>query len=168
LSDNLPSATVPVPVSKVCLAEFAQKHNVKLSPWAYEGISNLNGSISQIKESVNRIKKYIDNDEPLFFSKGLLEFNEELYSKLTQEDKKRFGDCSTAFCLMIRKEFGQNQFHKILKSEKGIKGFEEILHFKGYTDLDKSFKQYLFDIIKEVGTNNVPDEYLQIQNRKQD
>lgn len=168
LANDNPSKIIPVPVTEVCLAEFAQKHNIKLGYWSTRGMSSLNGSIDQIKAKVLEVKPLIEKNEPIFFSKGLLEMNAENYQKLDDAKRKLYDDCAMMFCLLLRKEFGQDIYIKFMKTasesdpEAAIKS---VLGFKDYSALDATFKRYMFDLTRDVSMSKTPDHYLQIREK---
>jgi hypothetical protein len=82
LMNDSPSKTVPVPLTEVCLAEFAQKYDTKVAFWAQRGMGLLNGSLDQLRGRVIELKPYLDRNDPIFFSSGLMEMDFAGYQKL--------------------------------------------------------------------------------------
>lgn len=168
LIDGPPSHTVPIPLTEICMAEFAQKYNGNFGVWTYKGMSYLNGTLDQIRKNILDIKPLLDKNEPLFYSKGLLEMDYERYRLLSDEQKSTFNSCSTVFALMIRKEFGQEKFLKFLQKtaenapEQALK---EILLFEDYDKFDKVFKRYMVDLTNDISVGRTPDSYLQIKEK---
>lgn len=168
LINGPPSHTVPIPLAEICISEFAQKYNADFGVWTYKGMSNLNGTLEQIRSRILETKTKLDKNEPLFFSKGLLETNFEQYKILSEDDKKIFDDCSTIFTLMLRKEFGQEKYLKFLqKTSEGPpeNAVKSVLMFKDYNELDQSIKRYMIDLSNDVSLGKTPDSYLQIKER---
>lgn len=165
LIDGPPSQTVPVPLTEVCMAEMAQRHNSRFPLWAVRGMSRLNGTLGQIRSQINDLKAIIDRNDPVYFSKGLMEMDAEQYAKLDDSKKRLYDDCAMALCLMARKEFGQNAFHHLLKGASDghpEQSLKTVLKFQGYDTFDRSFKRYLSDLTAGVASGKTPDSYLQI------
>lgn len=168
LCSDSPSKVVPIPLSQVCLAEFGQRYNSKVGIWAIRGMSQLNGTIPQIVERVTAIKPVIERNEPLFFSRGLLEIDADQYSQLDQNKRRLYDDCAMLFCLMIRKEHGQDKFLKFLKksSESGAESaIKEVLGFNDFDHFDRTFKRYMIDLSRDVSAGKTPDHYVQIREK---
>lgn len=171
LVDDSPSKTIPIPLSKACLSEFAENYKTNFPWWAYVGMSELNGSISQIKQSMIEINNSIKSNNPMFFSEGLMEMTEVEYRKLSPEKRAIFDRNAAAFCLMIRKEFGQNKFLLFLKecSDGNSKvALKNVLGFDSQNEFDGSFKRYMADLSQDCLLGKTPDSYLQIKPRIED
>lgn len=168
LLNGPPSQTVPVPLTEVCLAEFAQKYNARLPVWSQRGMAMLNGTLPQIRERIAEIKPVLERNDPMFFSKGLMEMDADAYKKLDADKKRLFDNCAMAYCLMIRKEFGQNNYLNVLKGcsdgspEAAI---QKVLGFADYAAIDRTFKRYMTDLAREVVAGKTPDSYLQIKEK---
>lgn len=168
LLDDLPSKTVPMPITEVCLAEFSQRYNTKFGSWVYRGMSSLNGSIPQIRAAILDIRPVLDKDDPIYFSKGLLEMDMDKYSKLTIEQKKLYDKCAMTLCLLIRKEFGQDKYLDLLKRSSEIgadKAVNEVLGFENCDQFDKTLKRYMIDLTNDLTSGKTPDHYLQIREK---
>lgn len=169
LCSDLPSKTVPVPLTEVCLAEFGQRHKVAFGMWATRGMAQLNGTISQIRERIAEVKPLLDRNDPLFFSKGLFEMTPDQYAKLEPAKQRLYDNCALIVCLMIRKEFGQNHYLRMLKAasegnpETALKS---VLGFDSYDSFDKTLKRFMIDITREVVAGKTPSFYLQITEKK--
>jgi hypothetical protein len=164
LADNSPSHSVPTPLTEVTLAEFGQKYNANFGHWTYRGMSLLNGPLDKIRQQISGMKTSVNADAPIYFSKGLLEMTKEKYAALPEDQKESFDSAAVIFCLMIRKEFGQEKFHHMMQDaitepENGLKKWSG---FESYDDFDKTFKRYLIDLSREVAEKKTPDRYLQI------
>lgn len=170
LANKAPSSTVPVPLTEVCLAEFGRKYDTDFSWWTYRGMSLLNGSLGQIRESIASVKNLLDSDQKMFFSQALLKATKEDYAKMTEEKKRVFDLSSIVFCLLIRKEFGQDRFHHMMKESTidAEKALIDATGFKSYSDFDKTFKRYMGDLSNDVINDKTPDHYLQIYEPKKD
>lgn len=164
LADTLPSHSVPIPLTEVCLAEFSQTYNTKFGWWSQRGMSLLNGSLDQIREQIASIKKPFDANTPLYFSKSLFSLSREEYYKLPDQQKKLFDSAAVLFCLLARKEFGQEKFHYLIKEIplNPEAALAKVTGFASYDDFDKTFKRYMFDLSNDIINNKTPDRYLQI------
>lgn len=168
LIDGPPSHTVPTPLTEVCLAEFAQRYQGNFGVWTFRGMGKLNGTLEQIRKSILNIKPRLEKNEPLFFSKGILEMTYDQYKLLPDDQKVLYDDCATVFALMIRKEFGQDKYLRFLQKtaenapEEAIK---EVLMFGGYDNFDRVFKRYMTDLSNDIAATKTPDSYLQIRER---
>lgn len=168
LMNGLPSQTMPSPLTEVCMAEFAQKYNTKFSVWNVRGMMCLNGTIPQIKERIAEIRPMLEKNEPLFFTKGLMEMDQDTYSKLDESKRRTFDNCALMYCLMIRKEFGQDNYLRVMKASsegKSEDGVQKHLKFTNYGAIDRSFKRYMIDLTTGVAAGKTPDHYLQIREK---
>lgn len=169
LVNDAPSHTVPIPLTEVCLAEFAQKYNTKFGWWASRGMGLLDGALEQIKGELEQFAPSVTGNKPLYFSKSLFETTKEQYTNLDAERKRLYDQSAMIFCLMLRKEFGQDKFHWFLKksSEIGAEAsLKEVLGFEGYADFDRTFKRYMVDLCRDVVNKKTPDSYLQIREKR--
>lgn len=169
LCNDSPSKIVPIPLTQVCMAEFAQRYNAKVGTWAYRGMAQLNGTIPQIKDRVVAMKPVIDRNEPLFFSKGLMEMDVEQYGKLDAGKQRLYDDCAMLFCLLVRKEHGQDKYLKLMKRAGETSpeaALKEVLGFTDYDHFDRTMKRYIIDLTRDVSAGKTPDHYLQIREKK--
>ena len=165
LLDNIPSRCIPMPLTEVCMAEFAQKYNTKFSTWCVRGMSMLNCTIPQIKKFLSNLKTTIDADELLYFSESLLNMKRDQYLKMPLEKRQLFDNCAMAFCLMIRKEFGQEAYLNLMKQaseESPLDAIKIVLRFNDYKQLDKAFNKFMIDLTSDIANDKTPDRYLQI------
>jgi hypothetical protein len=170
LADKQPSHSVPTPVTEISLAEFGQKYNTKFAWWTNRGMSLLNGSLDQIRQRVTNVKTPIENDRPFYFSKSLMELSKDQYEKLSEDQKSLFDSSAVIFCLMIRKEFGQDRFHVLMKDAaiRPEAGLVKATGFESYKDFDRTFKRYMMDLSNEILADKTPDKYLQIYEPERD
>ena len=131
-------------------------------------MSCLNGSIDQIREDIRELQPLLNS--PMYFGKGLLEMTEDKYKKLTKDKKELFDKNALMFCLMLRKEFGQESVHKMMQQTAnngdGESAIKKVLDFDNYDHFDRSFKRYMSDLCNDVSTGKTPDTYLQIRKKK--
>jgi len=168
LLNDSPSRVISAPLTEVCLAEFSQKYDANFGWWAYRGMSLMNGSIDQIRAELNSTAAVIKNDDPLYFSKSLLSMTKDEYKKLSDEKKALYDSSAMAFCLLIRKEFGQDKFQEFLKSyasNGGEASVKEVLKFNDCEHFDMTVKRYLTDLTNDLVTGKTPDHYLQIREK---
>lgn len=170
LINDDPSHTIPVPLTEVCLAEFALRYEQSEFPWwAVRGMSLLNGSLDQIRSSLHEFAPAVEQSQRVYFSDGLFEMNKQTYMELNDDKKRIYDNCAMVFCLMLRQEFGQKSFHLFLKGSVDGSDNEvvEILGFDNNDDFDRTFKRYMIDLIRDIKANKTPDSYLQIQQADQ-
>lgn len=169
LVNDAPSSTVPVPLTEICLAEFAQKYDAKLGWWAYRGMALLNGSLSQIRDNLREMYPIIEANKPLYFSKSLFEMTKEQYLTLDEERRRLYDDSAVAFCLLLRQEFGQDKFHwfiKVSSDESPEIALKKVLGFDSYAEFDRTLKRYIIDLVRDVQASKTPAEYLQVHEKK--
>lgn len=168
LVNDAPSHTVPVPLMEVCLAEFSQKYNTTFGVWSYRGMSLLNGPLDQIREDIYDFAPLVTANKPIFFGSGLFTMGQDKYSKSEEERQELYDMSAMIFCLMVRKEFGQDKFHWFLRrsSADGAEiALKEVLGFEGIDDFDRTFRRYMIDLTRDVRSNKTPDSYLQIREK---
>jgi|688.fasta_scaffold96059_5 hypothetical protein len=168
LIDGPPSHTVPIPLTEVCLAEFAQYYQGNFAIWTFRGMGKLNGTLEQIRKCILEVKPKLEKNEPLFYSKGILEMNYEQYKTLPEDQKLLFDNCATIFALMIRKEFGQEKYLKFLQktAENAPQdGVKKVLMFNDYDGFDRALRRYMIDLSNDITSGKTPDSYLQINER---
>jgi hypothetical protein len=163
LASDAPSRTVPSPMMEVCLGELSQRHNASFGWWSYRGTALLNRNVDQISANVKDLGSKLSSNSPMFFSQALLETTQDQYSKLPDDQKQQFDSAAMVFCLMVRKEFGQDKFHFMLRdSSKPEVALKNVLKFDSYGTFDRSFKRYIEDLTRDVSAGKTPDKYLQI------
>jgi hypothetical protein len=168
LMNGSPSQTIPAPLTEVCMEEFAQKYNTKFGVWNKRGMMQLNGTIPQIRDKIAEIKPLLDKNEPLFFTRGLMEMDQDSHTKLDEGKKRIFDNCAMMYCLMIRKEFGQDNYLRVMKMASESKPEEAVqkhLKFANYGAIDRTFKRYMIDLTIGVASGKTPDHYLQIREK---
>jgi hypothetical protein len=168
LVNEAPSHTVPVPLMEVCLAEFSQKYDANFGMWAYRGMSLLNAPLDQIREDIYDFAPLVAANKPIFFGSGLFTMGRDQYSKSEEERQELYDMSAMIFCLMVRKEFGQDKFHWFLRrsSADGVEtALKEVLGFDGIDDFDRTFRRYMIDLTRDVRSNKTPDSYLQIREK---
>ena len=162
LANTPPSKCVPIPVTQVCLAELAESKSTKFAIWSIRGMSLLNGTLDQIRDRIGEVNSLFIKDQPFFFSKSLLEMTKEEYAKLEPAKKREFDNSAMMFCLLVRKEFGQDKFLKLV-ADSSEPSLQKLLGFDGYAGFDRSFKRFIGDLTGEVKNGKTPDSYLQIR-----
>lgn len=177
LANDSPAHSLPTPLTEVCLAELSQKHNVYFRWWSVRGMSLLNGSLDQIRQRTVDFKSKLDADNAMYFSEGLMKMTQQDYVKLTEEQKSLYDSGAMIMCLLVRKEFGQDKFHKILQgttvplgsatpTDNSESALRTVLKFDSYGHFDRSLKRFMVDLTRDVADKKTPDEYLQIKESK--
>lgn len=126
--------------------------------WVKRGIYNL--TKNEIKNIKNEIPSSCDD------ILKIVSVTEKDWKNKSDIEKNDFDKNASLLCLFLRKEFGQNNFVKILKSQQDEKEIASILKFKDVNHLEKVFKRYSQSIYKDKMENKIPDEYLKIQGIK--
>ncbi|MFZ9240431.1 MAG: hypothetical protein ACO22R_04775 [Chitinophagaceae bacterium] len=159
--DDKPARVIPTHLSEVILAEFEQANNFKFPYWATRGISQLNGSMADIKTSLGHLP-----ESNLIDTETLLSAKPDQYLKYSKERQRVFDSQSIAMCLLLRKEFGEVKLHAFLKSchKSGhATAIQGVLGFKSVSDFDKTFNRYIKGLSKDLGERITPDSYLTIK-----
>jgi len=166
LINDDPSRTIPLPLTEVCLAEFARNYQQQFPWWAVRGMSLLNGSLDQIRSNFNEFVPVVTQNRNVYFTKGLFNMTKDKYVVLDEAHKHLYDQCAMTLCLMLRKEFGQNLFHKFLNKSSIVSSDDalvDVLGFQGNDDFDRTFRRYMIDLMNDVKNNKTPNSYLQIQ-----
>lgn len=166
LINDAPSHTVPTPLTEVCLAEFSQKYDANFNWWTYRGMALLNGALDQIERNLSEFVPIIESNQPIFFSEGLFKMTKEQYMALPQDKQRLYDNCAMLFCLMLRKEFGQDKFHWFLKKSSEVgpeSALKEVLGFQSLDDFNRTFKRYIIDLMRDIRDKKTPPSYLQIR-----
>lgn len=169
LADHKPSQVVPIPLTEVCLAEFGHRFGDEFSWWSYRGMGLLNGSVDQIKQSAINAGRGILLDKPIYFSKGLMEMTPAQWSQLSTEQRELYDQMSMIFCLLVRKEFGEEKFQWLLKKTANggnpERALKEVCGFDSYKQFDASFLRYAKDLCQDIEAGKTPNDYLQISEK---
>ena len=126
----------------------------------------LNGTVSNIKKNISVQMDVLENENPTFFSKTLLETTEETYKTFDLEKREMFDRVAMMFCLMLKKEFGTLKYQEVMQEtavgKTPEKALQIILGFKNYEDFNQSLKRYMKDLVEDIANNKTPDSYLRI------
>lgn len=168
LLDDKPAKTIPEPLTEACLVDYEDQNGVKFGWWAHRGMSLLNSSLPDIRQWLTELAGSVRNDSNIYMGRGLLTMTEDQYSKESADNKKKFDQCSIALCLLLRKEFGQEKFLRMLSSSGDPEeALRRIYGFENYAQFDASFKRYLLDLTADISGarkgRSTPDSYLQIK-----
>lgn len=165
LANRPPSETIPSVLTAICLREFAQQYDTELDFWTIRGICLLNSPLNEIKRRIVTSKTSVAEKKSKGFAKSLFEMEGKRYGEMSHKNKKLCDDCTMMLVLMLRQEFGQNKFHWLIKraSDTGPEqAIKTTLGFSGYDEFDKSYKAFIFDLIKMTIREKVPDSYFMI------
>lgn len=144
---------LPKIISEACFKEI-----IKNKKFLEVGVSLLNESPNKIKNNLKDIKE-INMD---FFKKSL-----EDYEKFNNLQKSDFEKNSLLFCLMLKKEFGESKFLKLLLSDEkdALKNINKIYQFND-GELEHTFNRYFDDLKNAFKKDEVPNKYLKIERGK--
>lgn len=126
----------------------------ELKWWAKRGIYLLKNDVDFVKSNIAENLKD--------FSK-IISLTEDDWKKQTVEERKIFDSGAMTACLFLRKEFGQNNFLRIINSTQNEENFKNLIGFNNYFDLDNVFKRYKNNLYKDKVDNKIPDNYLKIK-----
>lgn len=152
--DSLKSLT-----TSINLIELEHHYNYNFPLWIHRGMPLLSVNVNKTKESIklaseiNKVKK-IEN---------LTELDYESYSKLEPLSKKTFDTSSALFCLMIRKEFGQDHFHKCMLKTTDVLSY---LKYENMDSFNKKFGYYCAYLIRDYKNNKLNENYITITAKK--
>jgi hypothetical protein len=161
LMEGKPTEAIPVAITPVCLKEYEISAKVKLPFWMHRGAAVLNGSFSQVRSEIGLLQPHIKGDSRMYFTKSLLTMTEEQWVEQGEERRVIYDSEAAVFCLLVRKEFGQNKFMELVKSQYPD-GIVKVLGLQGYDELDATFKRYMDVLSSDVISRKAPDSYLQI------
>jgi hypothetical protein len=135
-------------LSSICLAQFEQKHD-KLPYFCKKGMPLLSKSSDDIRQ------KLLSEENLKFSIKEFFSIKEDKANSESYKVK------SALLCLLLRKEFGQDNFINFLHSKSlSSFGFEDDGKF------EKTVNKYYENIYNDLKENKVPDNYLEINNRR--
>lgn len=160
--DKTPAESLPSSITTICLKEFEQQTNARFKPWLYRGMSHLNATLLQVRESLSPLAAQVQQNQQMHFSKSLFEMSEEDWSKLNQSQQQLFDSEATAMCLLLRKEFGQSNFLTFLRNGASEQSLKTAFGFSSYNELDATFKRYMYHLSNDINSQKTPDHYLQV------
>lgn len=159
--DKKPAEVIPPSLTLVCLAEL-ESRNLNVGYWAVRGMSVLNGTIPQIRSQLAPLNGVITSDDKMYFSQKLFTMTEEDWKKETVEKRHLFDQEAAALCLLLRKEFGQDNLLKYLSTGGGEQNFANVYGFQSFQVFDSTLKSYMTNLAQDVAQNRTPNSYLQI------
>ena len=162
LLEGKPAECLPSALVRFALQDIEREHHVKFGFWVYRGMAVLNSTIPQIRSSLVLLANKFSKDEKLFFGKTIFSASREQYNRCDTATRTLFDVESAAACLMLRKEFGQKNFHKIAVAGGSEENVRDILGFQNYASFDVTFKRYMWNLSRDVLANKTPDHYLEI------
>jgi len=162
LLDGNAAESLPAALLRFSLADFERMNNVKFGLWAYRGMAVLNMTLPQIRARFSTLSSRIAKDNKMFFSKTIFTMDRVKFEKYDAATKELFDTEAAIVCLMLRKEFGQKNFHKLLMAGGSDGALRDVLGFENYASFDIVFKRYMTNLSNDVITNKTPDHYLEI------
>lgn len=143
-------------IMSVSLIELEYHYKYTFPLWIHRGMPLLSVNSEKVKESLafitetNKVRK-VDN---------LIKTDYSEYGELDEVSKKSFDISSSLLCLMIRKEFGQNNFHKCMLKNVDIVSY---LRFKDAESFGEKYRQYCGYLRNDYLTNKINENYLIIR-----
>lgn len=142
----------------ISLIELEFKYNYSFPLWIHRGMPSL-CDINKTKEHL----QYMYDLNKTGRIKNLIILEQSEYDDLEDNSKKLFDISSSLLCLMIRKEFGQDNFQKCML--KNVKIYQQL----GFKDLDSfslKYRYYCHYLLDDYKKNILPEEYLNIKPKK--
>lgn len=130
-------------LSKLCIDQVESHYNKKFPVFCKNGMNFLNQDLRQIKNSI--LENPID----------------KISIKEIFDDKSNKEIESGVVCLLLRKEFGENNFLNYLMS-KDIGYFG----FKDNEKIEETTNRYYKNLFEDLKNKKVPDDYLKINKRR--
>jgi hypothetical protein len=116
---------------------------------------------SLLNQSMDKIKNTIDETDE--FNLDFLKITDEEYNKLNQSLKESYNKNSLIFCLMLKKEFGEFNFLKLMfLKESNIKSIEKIYFFNN-EQLENSTDRFFNDIKNAIKNKKIDNRYLKVE-----
>lgn len=166
LLNEKPAKTLPLVLTEVCLSEFEQQNQTKFGWWAHRGMSKLDGTLEEIRLNLTNLKPILAQDQPIFFTKGLMTMTEQEYQQQSVNNRLVYDQCAVCLTLLLRKEYGQDKFLECLRDtavgKKTEPALSRIYMYDNFSSLDSTFKTYMFDLTTDIINRRTPDSYLQI------
>lgn len=165
LLDKPPSVVITTPLTELCLFNIDHKFNIKTPPFLRVGMSKLNGTIPYIKQSFNEMNTSVVNNEPMYFSEALMQTDDEQYNSLSAENKLKFSNNAMAFCLFLRKKYGEDKFlkfYQVCSSTSAENALTKIYGFQKIEETDSLLKDYILDVLYKLKENKLKDSEVQI------
>lgn len=158
--DGKPAEVIPSALTIISLHEYELRMKRKFNWWAIRGMANLNLTYSQIKS------KILSSNTSTFSSKRMFNMTQEEWQKMPNNEKVAFDLQALGLCLLIRKEYGQNNFLCIATSDGSE---QQVGYFLGFNDLgnvynefDSIYNRYIGYLIIDVKSGKTPNNYIQI------
>jgi len=157
-----PAEIIPASLTMVTLKELETQRKIELSFWVHRGMSVLNGTVSQIKEELSSVRNVVQNDSAVFKSDAIFNMTEEEWLGESVENRDLFDKQAAMVCLLLRKELGQANLMKFVRTGSSEANLNRVYGFKGYSEFDSTLKRYMYHLANDITNNKTPNGYLQI------
>jgi hypothetical protein len=145
---------IPRIISSICIRDMMNAKECVNKKFIEVGVSLLNQSAKKIKDTINNTDS---------FDLDFLKLTDEEYNKLSQDLKEDYQKKSLIFCLMLKKEFGEFNFLKLMfLNEDNIKNIEKIYSFN-LKDLKSSSDRFFKDIKDVIKNEKIDNRYLEVE-----
>jgi hypothetical protein len=122
----------------ICLYQFENKYKKSLPSFCKKGMSFLSQQPEIIKQKIL----------------------EEPVTEISFEKDLKEAQCGV-LCLLLRKEYGQDNFVRYLSNDN-----LDSFGFKQKEKFDEILNRYYRNLLEDIKTNKIPNEYLKIKNRR--
>lgn len=149
------TASLPEKIGRVCMMNYESTYRIGLGLWLQVGSATLNNDVGVIRSVLSRASSTTLSAEQLFAE------TQASYDAKTPEQKMEFRRCSTALCLLLRKEFGEQRFHSFL-SQTAAQGSPaiQVYGFTSLSQLNASYIAYVNNLSYDLQQGVTPNSYL--------
>lgn len=145
---------IPRIISSICIRDIMINKERVNKKFIEIGVSLLNQSTNKVKDIINATDS---------FDLDFLKLSDEEYNKLSEDLKEDYQKKSLIFCLMLKKEFGEFNFVKLMFSkENNVKNIEKIYSFN-LKDLKSSTDRFFKDIKDVIKNEKIDNRYLKVE-----
>ncbi|MHA1948746.1 MAG: hypothetical protein ACW987_02660 [Candidatus Thorarchaeota archaeon] len=160
--DGNPAESIPAPLTLVSLKELELQKNAKFNWWVHRGMTMLNQTVPQIKEEFSFMSGRIEKNLEIFGADALLNLTEEDWLQLSKDKQDLFDQQAAMVCLLFRKELGQNNLMRFIRTGSSEENLKRVYGFKGYGEFESTMKRYMLHLSNDINKDKTPVSYLQI------
>lgn len=160
--DDNPMDYLPSSLIRIYLSQYEQNHHVKLGLWFSRGLGTLSLPTSQVKKRLVFMMDAMSKQPIPFSGKDVFAMDLASLQQYNAQQRTVYDAESVVMCLLLRKEFGQKNFVKFVEGESSESALIRVYGFNGFSEFDRTFKRYLFNLANDMMQNKTPDDYLNI------
>ena len=161
--DSTPVETIPSALTVVCMEEYEQTTGRKVGFWAERGMSVLNSSLLSIRENLIALEDPLASNKRMHFTDNLFKVTQKEYKEKPAEEQALYDREAAVVCLLLRKEYGQDNFLAFIHSKGREEDAYQIIGISDFEQFDAILKRYMTHLTSDVKHGATPDTYLQIE-----